>query len=298
MKIIIFSRSGELYSTRSLYNAARQRKHYVRVVDHMYCDLLVSDTGNRLFFHGQEIEGYQAAIPRIGHTVTTHGAAVIRHITTIGMYSTLNAEPLMRARDKLSCLQLLAAEGIKVPKTLYSSNDMFLDDVIKEFDNYPKIVKLLSGTHGLGVLKADNKNHLNATVEMLLGLKQKILIQEFIKESAGTDIRAFVVDGEVVASMERSAQEGEFRSNLHRGATAQKIELTEEERDTALRAVKVMGLEVAGVDMLRSERGPLVLEVNASPGLEGIESVTRVNVSKKIIQLVERKVRGNERNNN
>ncbi len=292
MRLIIFSRSGELYSTRSLYRAAKGRNHYVKVIDHMYCDLVVSDQGNKLFYHGQEIKGYDGAIPRIGNTVTKHGGAVVRHIETMGIYSTLKAESLMRARDKLSCLQLLAASGIKVPNTLYSANDMFLDDVIDEIKDYPKIIKLISGTHGLGVMKADNKGQLESTVEMLLGLKQKILIQRFIKESSGSDIRAFVVDGEVVASMVRSAKDGEFRSNLHRGATAQKIVLTNEERETALKSTRIMGLDVAGVDMLRSDRGPLVIEVNASPGLEGIETVTKVDVAKKIIQLVERKIRG------
>lgn len=293
MRIIILSRSGELYSTRSLYNAARRRNHFVRVVDHMHCDLMVSNQGNDIYFNGQSLHGYDAIIPRIGHTATTYGSAVIRQFESMGVVSTLNSEPLLRARDKLSCLQLLSAQGVKVPKTVYANNQYFLRDMAEKLEGFPKILKLISGTHGIGVIKLNDQKTMESMMEAFIGVKQKALLQEFIAESSGVDIRAFVVNGEVIASMKRQAQEGEFRSNLHRGATAQVIELTEEERQTALKSVEIMGLKVAGVDMLRSNRGPLVLEVNASPGLEGIESTTQIDVSKRIIQYVEKTVRAN-----
>lgn len=293
MRIIILSRSGELYSTRSIYNAARRRNHFVRVVDHMHCDLIVSNRGNEVFFNGQSLHGYDAIIPRIGHTATAYGSAVIRQFETMGLSSTLNSEPLLRARDKLSCLQLLSAAKVKVPKTIYANNQYFLKEMADKLNDFPKILKLISGTHGLGVIKLNDQKTMESMMEAFIGVKQKALLQEFIAESSGVDIRAFVVDGEVVASMKRQAQEGEFRSNLHRGATAEIIELTEEERNTALKSTEIMGLKVAGVDMLRSNRGPLVLEVNASPGLEGIESTTQIDVAKKIIQFLEKEVKNN-----
>ena len=289
MRILILSRSTELYSTRSLFNAARRRKHFVRVIDHVNCNLLVSNEGNKLYYYGQLIEGYDAVIPRIGHTVTKQGESVIRHFESIDVYTVLRAEALLRARDKLSCLQLLASKGVKVPKTVYISSPHDLDSMSELIEEFPKIIKLLSGTHGLGVIKADDKSAMKATLELISGLKQKSIMQEFIAESSGMDIRALVVDNRVVASMKRQAQEGEFRSNLHRGGFGEKVILSEEEESTAIAAAKYMGLKVAGVDMLRSEEGPLVIEVNASPGLEGIETITKVDVAKKIIQLIERK---------
>ncbi len=290
MRILILSRSTELYSTRSLFNAARRRKHFVRVIDHVNCNLLVSNDGNKLYYYGQLIEGCDAVIPRIGHTVTKQGEAVIRHFESIDVYTVLRAEALLRARDKLSCLQLLASKGVKVPKTVYISSPQDLDSMSELIEEFPKIIKLLSGTHGLGVIKTDDKSAMRATHELISGLKQKSIMQEFIAESSGMDIRALVVENRVVASMKRQAQEGEFRSNLHRGGYGEKIALTEEEEKTAIAAAKYMGLKVAGVDMLRSQEGPLVLEVNASPGLEGIETITKIDVATKIIQLIERKV--------
>jgi len=244
MRILILSRNTELYSTKSLFNAARRRNHFVRVIDHMHCNLLVSNTGNRLYYHDQLIEGYDAIIPRIGHTVTKQGEAVIRHFESMNVYTVLRAEALLRARDKLSCLQLLASKGVKVPETIFISSQYSVDKLTELIPGYPKIIKLLSGTHGLGVLKTDNRSSMDAILELLAGLKQRSLLQEFISESSGMDVRAFVVDN---------------------------------------------GLKVAGVDMLISHNGPLIIEVNASPGLEGIETYTGVDVAKTIIQLIERK---------
>ena len=263
MRIIILSRSAELYSTRRLYNVARKRNHFVRIIDHMHCDLVVQDSGNEIYYNGQSLSNYDAIIPRIGHTATTYGSAVIRQFESMGVVSTLDCEPLLRARDKLSCLQLLSSHGVKIPKTIYANNQFFLEEMTNKIATFPKVLKLLSGTHGLGVIKVDDQRMMESILETFIELRQKALVQEFIKESSGSDIRAFVVDGQVVASMKRQAQAGEFRSNLHRGATAISVQLTEEETYTALQSVKIMGLHVAGVDMLRSNEGPLVLEVNA-----------------------------------
>lgn len=288
MRILILSRNGGLYSTRSLYNAARRRNHFVRVVDHMNCDLMIQNERNIIFVHGQALRGYDVIIPRIGNTVTSYGASVIRQFESMGVATVLRADSLIKARDKLSCMQILSHHGIPVPKTLLVNNYSQFHLLHHKIESFPKIIKLKSGTHGLGVIKADDAKSMESMMEAFYGLKQKVLIQEFIEESKGEDIRIFVVGREVVASMKRSAQEGEFRSNLHRGGTSSVAEITEEERTVALEAVKILGLHVAGVDMLRSKKGPLVLEVNASPGLEGIENTTKVDIAKKIIQFAER----------
>lgn len=254
---------------------------------------MIQNERNAIFVHGQPLRGYDAVIPRIGYTVTSYGASVIRQFESMGIPSLLGSEALIRTRDKLSCMQLLSQKGIPVPKTLLINNYSQMSLLHQKIEEFPKILKLKSGTHGLGVLKADDAKSMEAMMEAFYGLKQKVLIQEFIKESSGEDIRAFVVDGEVVASMRRSAAEGEFRSNLHRGGVAETVQLSEEENRVAIDSVAILGLKVAGVDMLQSNHGPLVLEVNASPGLEGIEKTTNVDIAKKIIQLAERVVRGN-----
>ncbi len=291
MRIVILSRNGGLYSTRSLYNAARRRNHFVRVVDHMNCDFLIQNGRNSIYFHGQPLRGYDVIIPRIGHTVTSHGASVIRQFESMGVASILPSESLFRTRDKLSCMQILSKEGIPVPKTMMVNNSSQFNLLHNKIEDFPKIIKLKSGTHGLGVMKADNEHMLLSMMEAFYGLKQKVILQEFIEESSGQDVRIFVVNGEVVASMVRSAREGEFRSNLHRGGNAQKTDISEEERKVAVKACKILGLHVAGVDILRSNTGPLVLEINASPGLEGIENTTKVDIAKKIIQFAERLVK-------
>lgn len=291
MRLIILSRSAELYSTRSLYNAARRNDHFVRIVDHTQCDLVVNNGANEIFFNGQSLKGYDAIIPRIGHTATAYGSCIIRQFESMNVFTTCGSEPLLRARDKMSCLQILSSHGIPIPKTLYINNQMFLKSISEKIEQFPKILKLLSGTHGIGVMKVDNYNILESMMEAMLGVGQKVLLQEFIKEASGVDIRAFVVDGKVVASMKRQAQDGEFRSNLHRGASASLIELTNSETHTAIASAEAMGLKVAGVDMLRSISGPLVLEVNASPGLEGIEKSTGVDVAQAIIDFIGRHVK-------
>ena len=291
MRLLILSRNGELYSTRSLFLAARRRSHFVRVVDHLHCDIMVSNDHLDICYEGQSLSGYDALIPRIGHTATKMGASVILQFENMGFATTLDSRALLKARDKLTCLQILSSQGVPIPKTLIMNNIRQLQNFHHRIDDFPKILKLQSGTHGLGVLKADDAKSLETLVETFASMRHKTLIQEFVKESSGIDIRAFVVDGEVVASMMRTAQEGEFRSNLHRGGLGQPVILSERERHVAVASAEILGLKVAGVDMLRAESGPKVIEVNASPGLEGIETYTKVDVAKSIIKFVERQVK-------
>lgn len=291
MRLLILSRNEELYSTRSIFRAARRRNHFVRVIDHMACDIQIGNGHHTIYYGGEQLTGYDAIIPRIGHTVTRQGAAIILQFETMGVHSSLRSEALIRTRDKLTCLQILSSHGIPIPKTLQINGYDEVRRMHHKIPTFPKIIKLQSGTHGLGVIKANDAETLESMLEAFADLRQKMLIQEFIKESSGVDIRAFVVGGEVVASMMRTAQPGEFRSNLHRGGTGQPVILTEEEREVAIQSTALMGLDVAGVDMLRSHQGPKVIEVNASPGLEGIETYTRVDVSKKIIEYLEQIVK-------
>lgn len=291
MRIIILSRNGGLYSTRSLYNAARRRTHFVRVVDHMHCDIVLENGRNSLYVYGQSLKGFDVIIPRIGHTVTGHGSAVIRQFESMGVATVLPSESLLRTRDKLSSMQILSQHDVPIPQTILVNNYNQISWMHQKIKEFPKILKLKSGTHGLGVMKADDAKMLESMMEAFYGLKQRVLIQEFVKESSGQDVRIFVVGDEVVAAMVRNAKEGEFRSNLHRGGNAVIAQISDEERRVALKAAKVLNLHVAGVDLLRSNKGPLILEVNASPGLEGIESTTKVDIAKKIIQFAERLIK-------
>ena len=288
MNILILSRNPALYSTQSLYKAARDRGHFVRIIDHMYCDLKIRTSKLEVFYENEKIENYDAIIPRIGSGATSYGSAVVRQFQKMGVFSTLDHEALLKARDKLNALQLLASNGIGVPKTLISNNSFIIPELLEELNSVPLVIKLLSGTHGVGVIKADDTQSAESIIETFLKLKQKVLIQEFIREAEGSDIRAFVVDNEIVAAMQREAKPGEFRANLHKGGSGFVTKLSDEERKVAKKAAQLMGLKVCGVDMLRSKNGPLVLEVNASPGLEGIETTTKVDVAAKIIRFIEK----------
>lgn len=288
MNIVILSRNAALYSTNSLVNAATKRGHSVRVVDHMLCDLVIERDSLQVVYYNQVIEKVDVIIPRIGSSATSYGAAIIRQFEAQGVYSTLNSDALIKARNKLSCLQYLAQKGIDVPKTVIINNQLMIKEMVSKIDGQQKIVKLVSGTHGLGVILSENDQNAEAIIEAFQKVRQKSLVQEFIKESKGSDIRLIVVGDKVVACMCRQAEEGEFRSNLHRGGSSFEVKPTDQEVQVAISASHLLGLEVAGVDMLRSERGPLILEVNASPGLEGIEGTTRVDVAGKIIELAER----------
>lgn len=288
MNIVILSRNAALYSTNSLVQAAHKRGHTVRVVDHILCDLVIERNKLQVIYYNEAIEDVDVIIPRIGASATIYGAAIIRQFVANGVYSTLSSDALLKARDKLSCLQYLAQKDIDVPKTLIINNQLMIKEMLTKIRGDQKIVKLISGTHGLGVILSENDQNAEAMIEAFQKVRQKALVQEFIKESKGSDIRLIVVGDKVVACMCRQAQEGEFRSNLHRGGTSFEMKPTDQEISVALRASKLLGLEVAGVDMLRSERGPLILEVNASPGLEGIEGTTKVDVAGKIVELAER----------
>jgi len=287
MNIVILSRNASLYSTHSLVDAARRRNHYVRVIDHMACDLIIESGKSKVLFNNQAIERIDAIIPRIGSTATIYGAAVIRQFESQGVFSTLHAEPLLKARDKLSCLQILGSNGVGVPKTVYGSSPFTIPYLLEQVEPYPIIIKLVTGTQGMGVILAENKANAESILEAFHTTKEKVIMQKFIKEAKGADIRAFVVNGEIVGAMKRQARPGDFRSNLHRGGTAEAIKLTSEEEETALRSVDILGLKVAGVDMLKTENGSLVLEVNASPGLEGIEGTTGADIAGKIIKYIE-----------
>ncbi len=270
--------------------AAQKRNHNVEVVDHMQCDLVVQDGALEIFYLGGKISDVDAIIPRIGNSATSHGSAVIRQFEAMGVYTTLGSDPLLKARDKLICLQLLAAEGVSVPRTIIPKNYYTMPSMIDRVGSTPFVIKLLKGTHGLGVILSESRKNAEAILETFFKTGQKAMIQEFIEEAGGADVRVFIVDEEIVGVMKRQAAKGEFRSNLHRGGSSSIDQLTEEEIDAAKKAARVMGLKVAGVDMLRSKRGPLILEVNASPGLEGIETTTRVDIAGRIMDMIERNV--------
>ena len=290
MKLVILSRQPKLYSTRRLVEAGEAAGHEVHIVDHLRCNLEIERDHPRLYHKGSYLEGVDAVIPRVGASVTFYGTAVVRQFEMMGVFSAVASQALVASRDKLRSLQLLSRAGVGLPKTVFSNFSRDVDQVVDAVGGAPLILKLLEGTQGLGVILAESKNAAGSVMEAFNGLEARIIAQEFIKEAGGADIRALVVDGEVVGAMKRQGKEGEFRSNLHRGGSARVIELSDEERDTAVRSARAMGLGVAGVDMLQSGKGPLVLEVNSSPGLEGIEGATGVDVAGKVIAYVERSV--------
>ncbi len=288
MKIAILSRNLKLYSTRRLLEAAEQRGHEVIVLDHLKCVLVIEKGNPHIFYGGKEVVGIDAIIPRIGTSVTFYGAAVVRQFEQMKVFSSVESQALVRSRDKLRSLQLLAKAGIGMPKSAFASIPKNIENVLEQVGGAPVVIKLLEGTQGIGVILAETHKSAKSVIESFLALKANILVQEFIKEAGGADIRAFVVDGKVVGAMKRQGAPGEFRSNLHRGGTANVIELTKEERQTAIKSAKKLGLAIAGVDMLQSIRGPLVMEVNSSPGLEGIEGATGLDIAGKIIEFIER----------
>ena len=288
MKIAILSRGKNIYSTKRLIESAEQRGHEPILLDHMKCVLVIEKNRPHIYVNGKEIVGVDAVIPRIGSSVTFYGAAVVRQFEMMKIFTAVESQALVRSRDKLRCLQILARAGLGMPKTAFASQPKDLDSVIETIGGAPCVIKLLEGTQGIGVILAENHKAAKSVIEAFLKLEANMLVQEFIKEAKGADIRAFVVDGQVVGAMKRQAKDGEFRSNLHRGGSASVIQLTSEERITALKAAKKLGLGIAGVDMLQSERGPLVMEVNSSPGLEGIEHATGIDIAGKIIEYVER----------
>jgi ribosomal protein S6--L-glutamate ligase len=290
MRIAILSRNKNLYSTRRLVEAGEKRGHQMMVLDHMKCVLVIEQGRPHIYFNGREVRDIDAVIPRIGASATFYGSAVVRQFEMMKIFTAVESQALVRSRDKLRSLQILARAGLGIPKTAFASSpkDKDIDSVISSIGGAPCVVKLLEGTQGIGVILAENQKAAKSVVEAFLKLEANMLVQEFIKEAGGADLRVFVVDGQIVGSMKRQAKEGEFRSNLHRGGTASVIHLSPEERATAIKAAKKLGLAVAGVDLLQSSRGPLVMEVNSSPGLEGIEGATGIDIAGKIIEYVER----------
>jgi len=290
MKIAILSRNPELYSTRRLVEAAEKKGHEAVVVNHLKCIIEIEKKRPKVFYNGSYLDDIDAIIPRIGASVTFYGTAVVRQFEMMGVFTAIESQALVRSRDKLRSLQVLSRAGVGLPRTVFTNYAKDVDHVIKSVGGAPLVLKLLEGTQGLGVVLAETRNAASSVIEAFNGLKARVIAQEFIKESKGSDIRAFVVDGQVVGAMKRQGKEGEFRSNLHRGGSASIIELSDEEDRTALKAVKAMGLGIAGVDMLQSDSGPLVLEVNSSPGLEGIETATEKDIAREIIRYIERNV--------
>jgi ribosomal protein S6--L-glutamate ligase len=288
MKIGILSRNRKLYSTTRLVQAAQKRGHQVRVINHLRCYMNIASFKPSIQYDGKQLEGFDAIIPRIGASVTFYGTAVVRQFEMMGTFSLNESVAISRSRDKLRSLQLLSRKGIGLPVTGFAHSPDDTEDLLNLVGGAPVIVKLLEGTQGKGVVLAETRNAAESVVEAFRGLNANFLVQEFVKEAKGSDIRCFVIGDKVVASMVRQAKEGEFRSNLHRGGTAKLIKISPEERSTAVRSAKIMGLNVAGVDILRSNHGPVVVEVNSSPGLEGIEAATGKDVAGMIIDYIER----------
>ena len=283
MKLAILSRNSKLYSTRRLVEAARERQHSVRVLDPLRCYLRISSEGFGMHYKGRPIAGYDAVVPRIGASITRYGSAVLRQFELMGTFTPNPSEAIVRARDKLRCHQLLAAQGIGLPVTVFGDNPDDTADLLSMLGPPPHVIKLNEGTQGNGVMLTEKPSASRSVIEALRGLYANFLVQEFIGEAKGADLRCFVVGNRVVAAMRRQAPKGDFRSNLHRGGTARPVRVSEAEQATAVRAAAVLGLGVAGVDLIRSRRGPLVLEVNSSPGLEGIEEATGVDIAGQII---------------
>lgn len=290
MKIAILSRDSSLYSTRRLREAGEARGHTVQIIDYLRCYMNITSHRPQVIYQGKPLNDLDAVVPRIGASKTFYGTAVVRQFEMMGVFPTNESQGISRSRDKLWCLQLLARKGIGLPVTGFAHSTKDIEGLLEIVGGAPLVIKLLEGTQGIGVVLAETEQAATSVIEAFRGLDANILVQEFIKEAKGMDIRCFVVGDKVVASMKRQGAPGEFRSNIHRGGSAAKVKLTPEERSTATRAAKAMGLNVAGVDILRSNHGPVVMEVNSSPGLEGIESATGVDVAGKIFEFVERNV--------
>jgi len=288
MKIAILSRDPKIYSTKRLIEAAEARGHEVRVLDVLRCYMNITSHRPSIHYKGEAIEGIDAVIPRIGASVTFYGTAVLRQFEMMGVYPLNESVAITRSRDKLRAMQLLSRKGIGLPVTGFAHAPDDIEDLIQMIGGAPMVIKLLEGTQGIGVVLAETTQAASSVIEAFMGLRAYILAQEFIKEAKGADIRCFVIGDKVVASMKRQAKKGDFRSNLHRGGTASLIRITPEERSTAIRAAHIIGLNVAGVDILRSNHGPVVMEVNSTPGLEGIEGVTGKDIADMIIDLLER----------
>jgi len=290
MRVAVLSRNPDLYSTRRLVEAARERGHTVDVLDTLRCTGHLTATGPEVHYEGARVEPPDVLIPRIGASVTSYGLSVVRQFEAMGVWALNPAVGVTRSRDKLRAHQFLAKKGIALPRTAFAHQADMADDLVRSVGGPPVVVKLLEGTQGVGVVLCETRKAAESVIQAFRGMKAHLIVQEFIKEAGGADVRLFVVGDKVVAGMRRRAAEGEFRSNLHRGGTAETLKISPEERRTAVLACRALGLRVAGVDVLQSDRGPLVLEVNSSPGLEGIERTTGVDVAARIVSFAEKSV--------
>ena len=290
MNIKILSANPNLYSTQRILEAGLKRNHKIEIINHTKCDIVIEKKNPVIMYKGKILENVDAVIPRIGASVTFYGTAVVRQFEMMHSFTTTESQALVRSRDKLRSLQILSRAGLGLPKTIFTNYSRNVEEIVAQAGGAPVIIKLLEGTQGIGVILAETNKAAESVIEAFNNLQARVIVQEFIKEAGGADIRAFIVDGHVVGAMKRQGKEGEFRSNLHRGGSAEVIKLTDEEEIAALKAAKAMGLGIAGVDMLQSSRGPLILEVNSSPGLEGIEAATGKDIATIIIKYIERNV--------
>jgi ribosomal protein S6--L-glutamate ligase len=296
VKIAILSRDAGLYSTSRLVEAAENRGHDVHVIDYLRCYMNIAAHNPQVMYQGHVLEGFDAVVPRIGAPYTFYGTAVVRQFEMAGVFCANESQAIARSRDKLRCLQLLARKGIGIPVTAAADSTRDVEGLLKIVGGAPMVIKLVEGTQGIGVVLAETEKAAESVIQAFRGLEANILVQEFIAEAKGSDLRCFVVGGKIVAAMKRTGPPGEFRSNLHRGGSAEKVKLSPEERVTAIRAAKTMGLNICGVDLLRSNHGPVVMEVNSSPGLEGIEGATGADVATRIMEWLERRApRGDTR---
>ncbi|MEZ4859478.1 MAG: RimK family alpha-L-glutamate ligase [Flavobacteriaceae bacterium] len=287
MNIAVLSRGENLYSTQSLLKAGMARNHTMEVLDPALCTVAIENNKPILYYADEIVNDLDAVIPRIGASNTYLGSSLVRHLECMKVFTVVGAEAILQSRNKWTCFQILAQYGISVPKT-YLGNTYDAEVLLKLFGNAPLIIKILQGTHGHGVILAETQASALSTIETLKTANVRFIVQEYIAESKGSDLRAIVVDGKVVASMKRQSKEGDFRSNLHRGGSSQQIQLSYEEEALALKSAKALGLGVCGVDILQSQNGPLVLEINSTPGLEGIETTTGIDISQSIITYIER----------
>jgi ribosomal protein S6--L-glutamate ligase len=290
MRVAVLSRNPDLYSTRRLVEAGRERGHTVDVLDTLRCTGHLTATGPEVHYEGARVEPPDVLIPRIGASITSYGLSVVRQFEAMGVWALNPAVGVTRSRDKLRAHQFLAKKGIALPRTAFAHQADAADDLVRSVGGPPVVVKLLEGTQGVGVVLCETRKAAESVIQAFRGMKAHLLVQEFVKEAGGADVRLFVIGDKVVAGMKRQAADGEFRSNLHRGGTAEALRISPEERRTAVLACKALGLRVAGVDVLQSDRGPLVLEVNSSPGLEGIERATGIDVAARIVSFAERGV--------
>jgi len=294
MKLALMCRNASLYSHRRLVEAAKARGHEIDVIDHLKCYINITSNRPSVRYHGRDLPRYDAVIPRIGASVTFYGAAVLRQFEVMGVYPVNESVAITRSRDKLRSMQLLARKGVGLPVTVFAHKTSQPHEILELIGGAPVVIKLLEGTQGIGVVLGETDLAAESIIQAFGGANVNILVQEYIKEAKGEDVRCLVVGGKVVAAMRRKGREGEFRSNLHRGGAADKVAITPAERTTAISAAKAMGLNVCGVDMLRSNHGPVVMEVNSSPGLEGVEKATGVDVAGKIIQFIEKNAEPNK----